>query len=153
MAKSRLRPARSPFSTKIVFNTVDVVYALSAKHRLRNWIAGCINYELGQHIGFISINLCGDKFLHKMNVEYLHHDTYTDIITFDMSENGHCSGDIYISLERVRENSSIHSVSFKNELQRVIIHGILHLCGYKDTTLRDKALMRKKEEYYLSLLS
>jgi rRNA maturation RNase YbeY len=86
-----------------------------------------------------------------MNVEYLNHDTYTDIITFDYSEEKLISGDMFISIERVAENASIFATDLESELHRVIIHGLLHLCGYKDKTSDDQSIMRKKEDYCLNL--
>jgi rRNA maturation RNase YbeY len=86
-----------------------------------------------------------------MNIRYLNHDTLTDIITFEYSEGPLISGDIFISIERVKENARLFSKSFNDELHRVIIHGVLHLCGYKDKTTKDTATMRQKEEAYLLL--
>lgn len=109
------------------------------------WINKIIDSE-----GFTSEDInyifCDDAYLHKINVIYLEHDTYTDIITFDYSENGVLQSDIYISVERVVENASIYEVSFEQELLRVMAHGILHLCGYKDKTEEDSKKMRSKEE-------
>ena len=86
-----------------------------------------------------------------MNLEYLQHDTLTDIITFDYVEDKVLNGDIYISIERVKENSEIFSVSFEQELHRVLSHGLLHLCGYKDKTDEEAAVMRKMEEFSIRL--
>ena len=95
---------------------------------------------------------CTDKFLLSINKEFLGHDDYTDIITFSMNEpNDPISGEIYISVERVSENASKHGTTIKNELQRVIFHGALHLCGYKDKTKSDKTMMTSKENLYLGL--
>jgi rRNA maturation RNase YbeY len=89
--------------------------------------------------------------LHEKNRSYLGHDTFTDIITFDYSDRDLISGDIFISIDRVRENAPINNTPFENELSRVIIHGILHLLGYKDKGKKEKEIMRKKEDFYLSL--
>src|SRR5690606_18692821 len=89
---------------------------------------------------------CDDEYLLNLNEEFLQHDTYTDIITFDYSVGKILQGDIYISTERVKENSDEFNVSFEEELRRVIIHGVLHLCGYKDKTKEQSLLMRQKEE-------
>jgi probable rRNA maturation factor len=96
---------------------------------------------------------CKDDFLLSLNQQFLHHDTLTDIITFNLSEPGApIMAEIYISIDRVRENTLVLKTLYKQELFRVMIHGILHLCGYKDHTLRQKELMRKKENDYLSLI-
>lgn len=96
--------------------------------------------------------LCSDEYLLEMNRQYLEHDYYTDILTFDNSESDtEIEGDIFISFERVYENAGSESVSPDQELRRVLAHGVLHLCGYNDHTAEEKANMRKKEDYYLSL--
>jgi probable rRNA maturation factor len=101
----------------------------------------------------LSINyiFCSDHYLLGLNQEFLHHDTFTDIITFDNSEDQNISGEIYISLDRVKENSLKFDSLFQDELRRVMIHGVLHLAGYKDKKLKEISMMRKKEEAYLSL--
>ena len=91
--------------------------------------------------------------MHKINVEYLQHDTLTDIITFDYSEGKVLHSDIYISVERVKENAEVFKVPFQKELLRVLAHGLLHLCGYKDKTPEDSALMRNKEEEKMNLFT
>jgi rRNA maturation RNase YbeY len=99
----------------------------------------------------LSFVFCSDAYLLEINKQYLNHDTFTDIVTFDSSEDEDViAGDIFISVERIRENASKFSVSEKDELNRVIIHGVLHLCGYYDKKKEDKALMTEKEDYYLS---
>lgn len=107
----------------------------------------------GFTIGDINYIFCDDEYLLKINLEYLNHDTLTDIITFDYVENGVLSGDIYISIERVRENAVIFSVPFEQELLRVLAHGVLHLCGYKDKTNKDSVLMRQKEDTAIQLFN
>ncbi len=97
---------------------------------------------------------CSDEYLHQLNLEYLNHDTLTDILTFPLSGPGEpVEGEIYISTERVEDNARIHQTTFENELHRVMIHGILHLCGYEDHTPGEKAAMRKKEDHYLKKLA
>jgi probable rRNA maturation factor len=100
--------------------------------------------------GEISIIICSDNYLLKINNNYLKHDYYTDVITFDYSEKKIISGDIFISAERVKENATIYQKPFLNELMRVLIHGILHLAGYKDKTNKEIGQMRAKEEFYLN---
>jgi len=114
------------------------------------WIKEAVKKER-KEIGEISCIFCSDDYLLKINVDYLNHNTLTDIITFDYTEGKQIAGDIYISIDRVTENSQKFNTEFDTELQRVMIHGILHLCGYKDKKESDSILMRKKENTYLSL--
>lgn len=104
-----------------------------------------------REIGELNYIFCSDDYLLKVNQEYLNHDFFTDIITFDYSES-HIEGDIYISVDRVKENAMSIEVSFKNELHRVLAHGLLHLLGYKDKSEKERKEMRLKEEACLSLL-
>jgi rRNA maturation RNase YbeY len=90
--------------------------------------------------------ICDDEYLHKINLEYLNHDTLTDIISFDYSMGNELNGDIFVSIERVNDNANDFEVSFENELKRVLVHGLLHYCGYKDKSVEDEALMRSKED-------
>ena len=102
-------------------------------------------------LGELNVIFCSDEYLLKMNKEYLHHETYTDIITFDLSDNPHkIAGEIYISLDRVRDNASSYETPVATETLRVIFHGILHLCGYGDKTPGDQTLMRSMEDRYLN---
>jgi rRNA maturation RNase YbeY len=94
---------------------------------------------------------CSDEFLLEINNKFLNHDYYTDIITFDLSDTDSIMGEIYISIDRVKDNATQQSTSFKEELTRVIFHGALHLCGYKDKKQSEINLMRQKENYYLNL--
>ena len=105
----------------------------------------------GKQAGDINYIFCDDTYLHNINVTYLQHDTLTDIITFDYNEGEVVHSDIYISVERVRENAGIFGVNFEDELLRVLAHGLLHLCGYKDKTEADSAMMRTKEEEAMKL--
>lgn len=99
--------------------------------------------------GGVSVILCSDDYLLKINEQYLNHNYYTDIVTFDYVENSVISGDLFISVDRVKENAAEIGVSFNEELYRVIFHGVLHLCGYKDKTDAEKKVMREKENFYL----
>jgi probable rRNA maturation factor len=151
MAKKKSTQVLLPSLTnEISFNIVDVSYTLRSKTKLKDWVVSTIKKEK-RIAGTISYNLCSDKYLLKMNQEHLKHDYYTDIITFDFCEGSIVSGDIYISLDRVRDNAD--GSGMLKELYRVIIHGVLHLCGYKDKKPQDAKQMRAKEDYYLSLLS
>lgn len=107
--------------------------------------------EYGKHTGSVCVVLCSDEHLLQMNREFLDHDYYTDIITFDYSEANVVSGDLFISLDRVRENAMELNVSFRDEIHRVCVHGLLHLCGLKDKSEEDETRMREAEEKALSL--
>ena len=111
-------------------------------------VSGLVKKEF-KNIGDISVIFCSDDYLLKMNEQYLNHYYYTDIITFDYVENSIISGDLFISIDRVKENAVKFDVSFVKELYRVVFHGVLHLTGYKDKTEKEKAIMREKENYYL----
>ena len=116
---------------------------------LTSWLSGTCVEEL-KVLEEVNLIFCSDEYLLKMNIEYLQHDYYTDIISFDYCEDDKILGDLFISKDRVLENSIDNNVSFVFELQRVIVHGVLHLCGYKDKTDEEAALMRSKEDFYLS---
>ena len=105
----------------------------------------------GSVVKDLNFIFCNDLFLLKMNKRYLKHNSLTDIITFNYSNKNNLSGDVFISIDRVKENALLFSESFENELKRVIIHGVLHLLGYKDKSKKEKNNMRNKEDFYLSL--
>lgn len=136
----------------ITFFNEEIEFNLKGKQVLKDWISLVIESE-GKKKGDISFIFCDDTYLSEINVQYLKHHTLTDIITFDYTADnkGRISGDIFISIERVKENAESLKIPFVNELHRIIIHGVLHLLGYKDKTKVDKALMRQKEDYCLSL--
>lgn len=135
----------------ILFFSEDITYTVKDKQKIRQWILETIKAEGFKRVGQLSFILCSDEYLLNINKEYLNHDTYTDIVTFDSSEvDDVIEGDIFISLERVFENAEKFSVSQPDELHRVIIHGVLHLCGYYDKKKSDKELMTSKENEYLS---
>jgi rRNA maturation RNase YbeY len=119
-----------------------------AKHE--EWITRIIASE-DKKEGEISYVFCDDEYLLQMNIQYLDHDTLTDIISFDYTVGREISGDIFISIERVRENAEEFGFPFDEELKRVMAHGILHYCGYKDKSEEDEALMRKKEEEKIAM--
>jgi len=104
----------------------------------------------GKRVGELNVILCSDEYLYKLNVEYLSHDTLTDIITFDYSESNIISGDLFISINRIRENAKAYSIKIIEELHRVMVHGVLHLCGYGDKTKEERKTMRVKENFYLA---
>lgn len=112
------------------------------------WLSAIVAQEQYNE-GEVSIVFCDDEFLHKLNVEFLNHDTLTDVISFDYSVGKEIHGEIFISIERVRENATEFGESFNTELARVMAHGILHYCGYKDKSPSEASVMRSKEEFYL----
>ncbi|WP_124641474.1 MULTISPECIES: rRNA maturation RNase YbeY [Amniculibacterium] len=116
-----------------------------------SWLEDLILHE-SKKIGTLNYIFCDDNYLLKVNQDYLNHDYYTDIITFDYVKGKTISGDIFVSLQRIIDNANQHNKSFENELHRVLAHGLLHLCGYKDKTEEEEKLMRYKEDYYLKLL-
>lgn len=126
-------------------------FKLDLEEQISKWILNTISSE--EHkLEEINYVFCDDQYLHKLNVEFLNHDTLTDIISFDYSVGKIIQGDIFISIQRVKDNAKDFSVSFDEELHRVIIHGVLHYCGYKDKTESDAILMREKENHYLKQL-
>lgn len=125
-------------------------FVLEYKLAYQKWVEASIASE-DKFVGDISFIFCDDEYLHKLNLEYLSHDTYTDIISFDNTVGNVLQGDIFISTERVEENALNFNTAFEQELKRVIIHGVLHFCGYKDKSERDKELMRRKEEEKIEL--
>lgn len=120
-------------------------FELQDQAAYESWLKRVISSE-GKKTGEISFIFCDDEYLLKINQDYLDHDTYTDIISFDNSVGNMLNGDIYISTERVAENADIFKVSFPEELKRVLVHGVLHFSGYKDKTPEEQQLMREKEE-------
>lgn len=135
----------------ILFHKEDIRFQLKNKRLIKAWIKS-IAAQNNKKIGEINYIFMTDEALLKINKEYLNHDTYTDIITFDNSEGGEIiDSDIYISIERIKENATNLSVEFETELKRVLIHGILHLCGFKDKSEQDTQLMRQKEEDALKI--
>jgi len=120
-------------------------FELNNEEQLSNWISRVIASEEKKE-GEISYIFCDDDYLLSLNEQYLNHDTLTDIISFDYSIGNEIHGDIFISTERVKDNASDFKASFEEELKRVLVHGVLHYCGYKDKTEEDEALMRSKED-------
>ncbi|RYU89336.1 rRNA maturation RNase YbeY [Mucilaginibacter terrigena] len=133
----------------ITFHEEDINYKLKNKTAVRKWITDTINTE-GYKLRELTYIFCTDEYLLQINRQYLDHDTYTDIITFDNSEeDGIIAGDIFISIERIRENAGKFNVTEAQELHRVLIHGALHLLGYADKLPADKKKMTLKEDFYL----
>ena len=128
----------------------EIKFKLHQKRIIKNWLTEVAIQEK-KKIGDLNIIFYNDKQLLEINKQYLNHETLTDIITFDYSERELLIGDIFISVERVKENAEKFNVSFEEELRRVMAHGILHLCGYKDKNNNEKKLMKQKEEEALLL--
>ena len=130
----------------------ETEFELQNENLISKWISSVISEEQFNE-GEINYIFCDDEYLLKLNIEFLNHDTLTDIISFDYTMGKQINGDIYISIERVKENASDFNVDFLAELNRVMVHGILHYCGYKDKTESDEIRMRTKENYYIERLS
>ena len=135
----------------ILFFSEDTLFKPKQKAELRKWVNNCVMAE-GFKIQEINFIFCTDDYLLEINKNYLDHDTYTDIITFDNGEqNGKVLGDIFISVDRINENAAKFGVSERDELHRVMIHGVLHLLGYTDKDKKTKAQMTDRENHYLGL--
>ena len=133
----------------VKFTTHNIDFKLGAEKTIAAWVIEAIESE-GYDLDRIDFIFCSDDFLLDINRTHLNHDEYTDIITFPLEENP-ISGEIYISIDRVRENADSFHTSFDDELQRVIIHGVLHLCGYDDHDDEEAEEIRKKENMYLQI--
>ncbi|MGO4912411.1 rRNA maturation RNase YbeY [Leeuwenhoekiella sp. W20_SRS_FM14] len=125
-------------------------FSLDLEEQTRNWIkATALKESYGiEMLGYV---FCSDEYLLQINEQFLKHDTFTDIVTFDYTDNKLLNGEMYISTDRVAENAETFGVSFNTELRRVMIHGLLHMCGYGDKTDEEKETMRAKEDFYLNL--
>ena len=134
----------------MIYFNYETTFELVNGSSYEKWISTIIQSE-GKEEGEINYIFCDDDYLHKINVDYLDHDTLTDIISFDYSEGNFLQGDIFISVERVRDNATDFNTNFEEELQRVMAHGVLHYCGYKDKSDEESLLMRKKEDEKISL--
>jgi len=135
----------------ILFFEEDIKFSLPEKNKTKKWLREVTDLE-GQKIGEINYIFCSDEYLYQINVEYLNHKTFTDIITFDTSEqDGVIEGDIFVSIDRVKENAVKENVNFNIELKRVMSHGLLHLMGYKDKKEEERDKMREMENLAISL--
>ena len=133
----------------IHFNFEEVDEFSLQRRNIKNWIKNAVVNE-NKNVGEIQYIFCSDAYLLNINKKFLNHDYFTDIVTFDYDEKNIISGDIYISIDRIKENADLYNVEFSNELLRVIIHGILHLIGYNDKSDSEQKIMTEKENYYLS---
>jgi rRNA maturation RNase YbeY len=137
--------------SEIFFYSEDVDFSIKNPSGIASWLNKTIVSE-GKKAGEISVIFCSDEYLLDMNQKHLQHDYYTDIITFGLSEkNQPIEAEIYISIDRVKENASNLSIAYQQEMLRVLFHGALHLCGYKDKSKADIKLMRGKEDFYIGL--
>lgn len=134
----------------ISYHYEDTDFLFRGKTVNNRWLRLVAESEI-RRIGDIAVIFCSDNYILDVNIRYLGHDYFTDIITFDYCEGEKLSGDLFISVDSVRENSVFYGTDFKDELNRVIVHGILHLIGYDDHSEKDRKEMRRKEDYYLSL--
>lgn len=132
------------------FFTEDSSFEFKYKQFTRKWLKMVAGSEL-KKLCDVNVIFCSDNYILDINIKYLSHDYYTDIITFDYCEGDKLSGDLFISVDSVRENACFYGTEFDDELNRVIVHGLLHLIGYDDHKKEDIKVMRSKEDYYLSL--
>ncbi|MBM3416860.1 MAG: rRNA maturation RNase YbeY [Bacteroidetes bacterium] len=135
--------------SKVCFFFERSNFSLGSRRRLKSFIESIFKRE-GKELGVLNFIFCSDNKLLAINRQFLHHNFYTDIITFDLSESEQIQAEVYISIDRVRENAKNMGVSFKSEIHRVIFHGVLHLCGYKDKTKEEKKKMSNKEYLFLN---
>ena len=134
----------------ISYFTEDIKFELKGKLLNNRWLKMVVGSEV-KKMGDLSIIFCSDPYILDINLRYLQHDYFTDIITFDYCEGDTVSGDIFISIDSVRENALFYGASFEDELDRVMVHGVLHLLGYDDHTPEEQAVMRAKENYYVNI--
>ncbi len=134
----------------ISFQNLSISFKIKEKNKIKLWIKTIIDKE-NYTLDTINYMFCNDDELLEINIKHLNHKTLTDIITFDYTEEKKISSDIFISIDRVLENAKKFEVAFEEELHRVMIHGVLHLCGYKDKSKSEAELMRKKENWALTL--
>ena len=137
-------------SAMIRYFQEDIRYELKQKMQNNRWLKMVAGSEM-RRIGDINIIFCSDNYILDVNMRYLQHDYFTDIITFDYCEKDILSGDLFISIDSVRENALFYGTEFVDELNRVMVHGLLHLIGYDDHSEEETAVMRQKENYYLQM--
>lgn len=147
-------PFPLPFeeNESIEFSAEEIEFGLKDEKSTSDWLQKIIE-RMGCVLRSLNFIFCSDDYLLKLNLEYLDHDTLTDIITFPYAEPPMIEGDIFISIDRVRENANDFNVSFEQELNRVMAHGVLHLCGFGDKTPEEQQVMRQKEDEALQMLS
>ena len=138
-------------TSSITFHSADASIPLKQRSAMKHWLESVAKKEKCK-IGHIAYIFCSDDYLHNINIKFLEHDTYTDIITFDYSEGKLLNGEIYISTDRVRDNAAVFGVTFDEEVSRVMVHGLLHLTGYNDKKKPEKETMRSRENLHLEAL-
>ena len=136
----------------IFFHNEDVIFTLQNKNAKKRWLLGVVS-SFDFKVGDINVVFCSDNYLLDINKQYLSHDYYTDIITFNYCKDNNISGDLFISVDRVEENAVKSKTSFLLEINRVIVHGVLHLCGFNDKTPNEKREMRELENKFLTILN
>ena len=134
----------------VSYYTEDISFQFKEKRLTSRWLKFVAESET-KRLGDIAVIFCSDHYILDVNMKYLQHDYFTDIITFDYCEGNVLSGDLFISIDSVRENAAFYGSEFADELNRVIVHGLLHLIGYDDHTEEDIAVMRQKENYYIEM--
>ena len=133
----------------VYFTSADVPCRVEGKRKVKVWLKGVVE-KFGSELGEITVVMCSDEHLLGVNKQFLNHDYYTDIITFDYTESGVVSGDLMISYDRVKDNAKKEGVLIQAEMKRVMVHGVLHLLGFKDKSKKDAAEMRRQEDDALS---
>ena len=134
------------------FHNEEVSFSFNNKREVSLWLKSVVS-SFQKELGVINVIFCNDQYLLKVNQNYLNHDYFTDIITFNYNENNLISGDLFISIDRVKENAINQKMEFNVEIHRVIVHGVLHLCGLNDQSKQEKEIMRGRENLFLQKLS
>ena len=134
------------------FHNEEVSFSFNNKREVSLWLKSVVS-SFKKELGVINVIFCNDQYLLKVNQTYLNHDYFTDIITFNYNENNLISGDLFISIDRVKENAINQKMEFNVEIHRVIVHGVLHLCGLNDQSKQEKDIMREQENMFLQKLS
>lgn len=137
-------------NSSIHFHSECISFALKQKKQAKNWIK-TIAESFKKEIDFINFIFCSDNYLKEINHKHLNHNYFTDIVTFNYNSENKISGDLFLSIDRIRENAKTYQVTFEEELHRVMCHGILHLIGFNDKTASEQKIMREKENFCLSL--
>ena len=136
----------------VYFHTEDISFVFKNKRKVSSWLNSVVT-SFDKKVGTLNYIFCSDQYLYSINKTYLNHDNFTDIITFNYCDGNKISGDLFISIDRVKEYSTLNNIEFNIEIHRVIVHGVLHLCGFNDKTEEEKENMRKQENISLQLLT
>ena len=135
----------------VYFHTEDISFVFKNKRKVSSWLNSVVT-SFDKKVGTLNYIFCSDQYLYSINKTYLNHDNFTDIITFNYCDGNKISGDLFISIDRVKEYSTLNNIEFNIEIHRVIVHGVLHLCGYNDKTNAEKRIIKEKENHFLSLI-